>query len=1725
MGGAEKRERISTPAHFCRGAILLFLGLVGAGVLSPAASAAEECPNEQFRTGLSAPLPDCRAYELVTPPDTNGRLVGAIDSYDTPPLVGRFPTELFSPSRDSFLYMSYTSPLLGFGGANGITDVYEAERTGAGWVTTRRIGPPGYEASPRLPGGASSDHLFSSVNVSSGSLALEGPTEYLVNPDGSWELVGVGSLGSEPFAQTRYIGEGGGHILFSTGNSPALSIWCSLAESCKVQQLEPNAPPTGTAAIYDRAPDGPTQVVSLLPGDVPPAAGKDALYKGASKDASTVAFAIEGTLYVRLDNAETAVASGGNPTFAGLSDDGRFLFYVLGGNIHRFDTETEEDDEVNSTGDGKVVNVSADGSHVFFVSESQIGGKGQAGQPNLYAWDGAATSYVGTVLPKELESTPGLTKWNEVVAGAEYGLGASTARTTPDGEALVFQSAAQLTPYDNDGHVEIYRYEDGEEAPTCVSCNPLAEPATADARLQELKLAPKPTVIHNLSDDGSRVFFETKEALVGRDGGEVNDIYQWSQEEGGGGELALISSGESISYMPDDAPATYQPKPNILLSVAPDGSDVVFLTQDTLVAGAGEGGTSAIYDARANGGFPEPALPVVCLEEGCKPAPGPAPSLPGAPHSEATHGAGNVKPGKKHKRRCQRAAKQRKGKRCAKKRARGSAARASAASSPSGSASAPSAPGPSSWTEGSAEPRSTSSASNAPVGSAGPFDEFGIESVSAEYSPRSAGMHPDFTSGLTISHFIEGGGLRQNAKTEEVSVSLPPGLVGNLNAIPKCSTATFVSGFAPEDKNCSVDSIVGVADFKTTLIGAKTPLFNLQPPHPDREIARLGFFAWSFPVFIDISLRTAGDYNPIAAAHSSSGLDSLIRAGATVWGNPSDPSHDKERATPQETFECGGAVCKAGGRVQQFSPEGAYLSEFSSYDSQGVELANPQGIAIDAAGDVWVADTGNDRIQHFEPDGTPIGTFGSAGAGAGQFRAPQGIAIDAAGDVWVADTGNNRIQELEPDGSFIRAVGTLGVGAGQFVAVQDLSIAPSGNVLAVSVAGQRRSNLPPTALLSNPSACQEMRVDFAVKSYQRPGETFTASAPMDPVTDCQGLPFSPSFEAEPTDPTAGAPTGLKTTLIVPQQPTEAVDSPSTATMREARVSLPEGMMINPAAADGIATCSDEQVGFHEEANAACPDASKLGVATITSPALSKPLQGEVFQRAPRPGHLFGLWLVTDEMGLHVKIPGELETDKETGQLTAVFSDLPQVPTEKIELTVWGGKRAPLVNPDSCGTYSTSYAFAPHSQDPALLGKDQMTIDRGCGAGFDPKLHAGTANPVAGQFSPFALDLERADGDQNLASVDVTLPDGLLAKIEGVGLCPEGAIPSGNCPADSKLGHLTAAVGAGPNPFWIPEAGKSPTAVYFAGPYKGAPYSIVTAVPAQAGPFDLGVVVVRSALQVDPETAKATVHTDPLPQFIEGVAALYRRVHVTIDRPEFMLNPTDCSELAIASHLTSNRGAVAEPSARFEVDGCKALKYGPKLKLRFKGGTKRSDHPALKAVLTQPPGQANTAKATVVLPTSQFIDQDHINNPCTRVQFRAGKCPKLSVLGRATAVTPLLGEPLKGPVYFRSNGGERELPDIVADLRGPIHVTIVGFVDSVPVKGTELSRLRTRFATVPDAPVTRFAMNLLGGRKRGLLENSRDLCRTSRRAKVALLAQNGRQSNRNLLIETSCGRGG
>jgi WD40-like Beta Propeller Repeat len=1531
-------------------------------VLAPSSAAAAACPNEAFRAGPSAQLPDCRAFELVTPADSNGRTFGVL------PKEGEdlFPTELAGHSGNSLVFSTTAGPLASPPGANGQQELngYEARRNASGWLVPRRVTPSGAETVLPWVGGLTANHEyvfafvrpgFPSPGKEFGSLFRFDPTykwgagDFLGDGEGHFEPTGVGSMDTEKLAQGRYISPGGGHVIFSTGKETGGSEWCEVAVNwsglCPVRKLEPNAPPEGTGAIYDRAADGPTQVVSLLPGDVTPGAGEDAAYQGVSADGAVVAFKVGGTLYVRIDNTTTEKVTEAASTFGGLSADGRYLFYVSAGDIHRFDTETKADVKANSSGDGEMVNVSADGSHLYFISKSQLdGGEGTAGQPNLYVWSGGSPNFIATVLEGDLaEPNFGLAKWTVAVApgpGEERGPGFESSRTTPNGSAIIFTSRAQLTPpFNNEGHIEIYHYEAAGESVDCVSCNPEGTLASvpSDARLENPRVVHPMDVIHNLSEDGKRVFFETEETLIEADEDEVNDVYEWQLPTGGGEpEVDLISSGQTAKRFELSII-----DPNVLLGITPDGSDVFFRSEDALAPGAGEGGVQAIYDARVGGGFPQPPPPPPpCEEEGCRPAPTAPPNLGAA--SSSLRGAGNVVAKKQHKRRRCQSKKHKKG--CPHKRAQ----RAAQPKEASAQSAEPSVPA-----------LSRRAATN-PLTAAGPllsgteFDYFGIESVKGEDASAQAGAHPDVTTKVALNPPLgPTNSTISSAKAEDVAVELPLGLVGNPNLAPRCETGEFIAG------ECPLESQVGFGRAKLPEgFEPSSPLFNLAPPHPEEEIARFGLSLLRFWVFIDVSVRTAGDYGVTATVHDASGAEPLEESEVTIWGDPADPSHDSERVPP----------------------------------------------------------------------------------------------------------------------------------------------GPSGS--------------EPIGFMTNPSACQSQQLGLSVTSYQLPGQIFSKSGPMDPITECEGLSFEPSFEAHPTSRVAGAPTGLQTSFELPQS--SDPDVLGTATMREARVTLPVGMAISASAGDGLAACSDEEVGFHEEVDAQCPDASKLGSATISSPALPRPLEGVLYLRSQGDKrHRFRLWLVSDDLGLHIKLPAEIQPDPATGQLTAVFSDLPQVPVEAIDFDIWGGPRAPLKNPDSCGTYQTSYTFTPHSNDPPVSSQSAMTIDEGCGArGFNPQLHAGTTNPTAGAFSSFVLDLAREDGQQDLAGFEATLPPGLLAKLKGVGVCPEGATAAGACPPDSRVGTLIAASGAGPDPLWIPQPGKEQPSIYLAGPYKAAPYSFVSVVPAQVGPFDLGEVVVRAALAVDPETAIATVKTDPLPQFIEGIPVLYRRLHAIVNRPEFTLNPTDCSELAITSNVASTEGTVAHPSDRFEVDGCGALGFKPKLSLKLRGGSERGDYPALQAILKTRKGDANLAAVSVALPHSEFVALEHIQTICTRVRFAAHTCPKGSVYGKAKAFTPLLDHPLEGPVYLRSSS--HPLPDLVVDLKGQIEVAVAGRIDS------KHGGIRARFEAIPDAPVSRFVLQMKGGAK-GLLTNSTDICAHKHRASVRMGAQNGRAASLRPALGVRCGK--
>ncbi len=664
----------------------------------------------------------------------------------------------------------------------------------------------------------------------------------------------------------------------------------------------------------------------------------------------------------------------------------------------------------------------------------------------------------------------------------------------------------------------------------------------------------------------------------------------------------------------------------------------------------------------------------------------------------------------------------------------------------------------------------------------------------------------------------------------------------------------------------------------------------------------------------------------------------------------------------------------------------------------------------------------------------------------------------------------------------------------------------------------------PLPFLTNPTRCGEplklgVNASSWVEAGLDPAKEVEAAFPT--ITGCDKLPFGPGLTIEPTTHRAGAPTGLDVTITLPAS--DGVNVLEPAQTRDIRIDLPAGLAINTDASDGLGVCSAEQAGFGRREDAHCPDAAKLAATEFDVSALPRRMKGAIYLREPEPGNPFRIWVVADDLGAHVKLPGQLEIDKVTGQIESIVLDAPQVPLREVKLLFKSGFRAPLVNPLSCGTYRSHYEFTSWSGGPPAVGDTAMSIDEGCEAGgFHPKLSAGSTDASGGAFSPFTFTITREDGEQNLVGLQVSLPRGMAASFAGVARCEEADAATGACPAASRIGRVTAAVGAGTNPLWVPQPGKRPTGVYLSGPYKGAPLSIVAVVPKQAGPFDFGDEVVRSAVYVDPLTAQATAVADPLPQRIEGIPILYRTLNVTLDRPGFTLNPTGCAQKETTATLVSVGGRTAAPSSGYAATDCASLGFRPRLGLKLRGGTKRGEHPKFSAVFRPRGGDANASEIVVRLPHSAFLDQAHIRTICTRVQFAAGagngaECPAGAVYGHVTAYTPILDQPLEGPVFLRSSN--HNLPDLVMALHGPaslpIDIEAVGRVDSV--KGG----IRSSFESIPDAPLTKVVLEMQGGKK-GLIVNSTDLCLGKHRADVSLTGHNGKALSIHPELEAKCG---
>ena len=663
---------------------------------------------------------------------------------------------------------------------------------------------------------------------------------------------------------------------------------------------------------------------------------------------------------------------------------------------------------------------------------------------------------------------------------------------------------------------------------------------------------------------------------------------------------------------------------------------------------------------------------------------------------------------------------------------------------------------------------------------------------------------------------------------------------------------------------------------------------------------------------------------------------------------------------------------------------------------------------------------------------------------------------------------------------------------------------------------------------------------LAVDSYEDPGHFLSyKTTPPARIDGCGSVPFSPSVATTSESNATDSPSGIGADLNVPQR----LQPQNSSTLRTATVSLPRGLGLNPSAAPDLQFCTNEQLGKGTTSPVRCPGPSQIGTVSIQTPVLpANSLPGKVFlgqqlSRDPESGQEYRVFVDAESAryGLSVRLIGTVKANAQTGQLTATFPDNPQVAFSSFHLQFNGGAKAPLTSPPTCGPNTTSSQISGWS-GAAAAPTNSFALSKAPGGGdcaksmearpFSPGFAAAPKSNAAAAFTPFSAHLTRNDGQQELKGADVTLPPGATAKLAGVPYCPGAAIAAAaakaggaersdaSCPDKSQVGVVTIAAGSGSSPLQI--SGKA----YLAGPYTGAPLSLVVVTPGVAGPFDLGTVVVRVALFVDPETAQIHAVSDPIPDVFGGAKLDLRSIDLNVNKGQFTLNGTNCAKFAAAGTLKGGGADPTNPAAfssfavsdPVQLDGCPALAFKPKLNLRLFGATKRAKHPRLRAVLKAREGDANIARASVGLPHALFLDQASLAKICTRVQFAAGDCPRKSIYGKARAVTPLLGQPLEGPVYLRSSNNP--LPDLVAHLEGQVTIDLVGRIDSF--KGG----IRTTFDRVPDVPVTQFTMVLPGG-KHGLLVASKDLCKGKVRAIVQLKGQNGKKANKRSALKTPC----
>ncbi len=979
-----------------------------------------------------------------------------------------------------------------------------------------------------------------------------------------------------------------------------------------------------------------------------------------------------------------------------------------------------------------------------------------------------------------------------------------------------------------------------------------------------------------------------------------------------------------------------------------------------------------------------------------------------------------------------------------------------------------------------------------PWDSALPFsgnDTFGQDAPAGDYSPQwrlpaetRAGSHPDGSSLLAWNRNKGSNGVAAGSvdgSVDNIFVDLPPGVVGNPQALPRCTNEQFRG----TPLLCPPETQVGVLrlSLEGDCIGSPCnlpstqdttfPVYNLEPRAG--KVAELGFAnaAGAAAIRIVARARTNGDFGVTGFVGQIPAALVPLSQEITLWGVP-----------------------------------------------------------WAAENDVWRA-----KLGHFETSSCKV-TPGVVGGGPYEYISAAGVPAPCQ-------------VSYDPSWGPIRP----------FFSAQT-ECAPQS--VTTTLRTDSFQNPGPMTSGDEPNLSSPLADNW---------KTYTSDSP--PVTDCDKVPFDPAADFAPTSTSADSATGLDVDIDMPQNndPPPSVDPDNaaeywqsddglaTAHLDKTVVTLPEGMSVNPSAAAGLVSCSDDQMGVtsvgtpytFDNSEPDCPDGSHIGTAEATTPLLegSPNVTGEVVLGTPKStdptsGQMFRLFLVlrNRDRGLVAKIHGTSTADPQTGQIVATFDDNPRVPVENIKVRIKGGDRGVLAMPQTCGERETASVFTPWTAahggggTPSDLS-DPFTVDGNCAFGFSPSLQAGMSTQQVRAHGALTFRFGRNDGERWIDGLTATLPTGLLAKVKGLPLCESADAAAGNCPASSRIGSVDASAGSG-TPFVLEKKGDA----YLTRGYRGCSYGLMVRVPVEAGPFrgDLALspIVVRQAVCVDRTDGHVTAISDPLPIIHHGILLRTRSVTVTVDRPEFSLNPSDCAPKQIAGDFKSPQGSQARQAAAFQVSGCRSFPFSATRTINLTGKKQvtTAKHPGVRAQVTQGGiGVAGIEHAVVRLPKSLALDPNNAQALC---EFADGTkpdpenhCPDGSIIGRARAVSPLLNEPLVGNVYFVKNirrdpvtGNEiRTLPMLIVALRGEIAINLKG--DSSTTKS---GKLVNTFANVPDAPISQFNLNIEGGRN-GILAVTRtrkariNLCTKPRShiAQTEFDGHNGKRDDRAIRLGTPC----